>query len=140
MELAERSVQLEASQKRLADMESDLVEMSLSNENYRSQVANLTTKVDVAQSQLKEAKSHSTWINSDLTNVHELAVQLNSQKLELQNQIAEQASEIELLNTEIRSLRNEVSELSAQIQKERERSQTLEEKLRNENQMQSQDR
>ena len=81
VQLAARTAELEASHRRLADLEKDLVEMTVSNETYRAQLAALGAKVDLAQSQLKEAKSQATWVNSDMSNIHELAVQLGSQKV-----------------------------------------------------------
>ena len=47
--------------------------------------------------------------------------------MDLQTQIAEQATEIETLNGEIRLLRTEVSDLSHQITAEREKSVRLQE-------------
>ena len=38
LELSTRSAELKATESRLADMEQDLIELSLANENYRSQV------------------------------------------------------------------------------------------------------
>ena len=38
LELSTRSTELQATESRLADMEQDLIELSLSNESYRSQV------------------------------------------------------------------------------------------------------
>ena len=81
VQLAARTAELETSHRRLADLEKDLVEMTVSNETYRAQLAALGAKVDLAQSQLKEAKSQATWVNSDMSNIHELAVQLGSQKV-----------------------------------------------------------
>ena len=45
MQLAAKTAELEASQRRLADLESDLVEMTVSNETYRAELAALGTKV-----------------------------------------------------------------------------------------------
>ena len=39
LELSTRTAELQASELRLENMEKDLVEISLSNENYRSQVS-----------------------------------------------------------------------------------------------------
>ena len=39
LELSTRSAELQASELRLQNMEKDLVDLSLSNENYRSQVS-----------------------------------------------------------------------------------------------------
>ena len=41
LEISTRSAELKATESRLADMEQDLIELSLANENYRSQVRNL---------------------------------------------------------------------------------------------------
>ena len=41
LELSTRSTELKATESRLADMEQDLIELSLSNESYRSQVIRL---------------------------------------------------------------------------------------------------
>ena len=92
MQLAERNAEFDASQRRLSDLEKDLVELSLTNETYRAQVATLSTRIDVADSQLKEAHSHSQWASSDLSNVHELAAQLNSQKVCLHFLLGKQES------------------------------------------------
>ena len=45
VQLAAKTAELEASQRRLADLESDLVEMTVSNETYRAELAALGTKV-----------------------------------------------------------------------------------------------
>ena len=42
LELSTRSTELKATESRLADMEQDLIELSLSNESYRSQVIRLS--------------------------------------------------------------------------------------------------
>lgn len=85
-------------------MEKDLVEISLSNENYRSQVrpkgnyfqfyfsrikrsrlkiqvAALSSKVDIAESELRSIRAQSTWGSADLTDVNQLAEELNAQKV-----------------------------------------------------------
>ena len=81
MELRSRESELKAAEIRLTNLEKDLAETSLANEEYRNKVAGLSTRADLAEAELKEARSHQSWINNDLTNVHELAVQLNSQKV-----------------------------------------------------------
>eukprot|EP00095_Tigriopus_kingsejongensis_P008107 maker-scaffold184_size276635-snap-gene-0.13 protein:Tk08107 transcript:maker-scaffold184_size276635-snap-gene-0.13-mRNA-1 annotation:"testis-specific gene 10 protein isoform x5" len=129
MEVSERMAEFEASQRRLADLEKDLVEMSFTNENYRAQVATLGTRLDVADSQVKEARSQSTWVNDDLSQVHQLAVQLNSQKVELQAQISNQANEIDSLTGEIQGLKGEIEILSREIRDEREKSRHLEDQV-----------
>jgi hypothetical protein len=51
------------------------------NNNYFFQVARLSSKVDIAESELRSLRSHSTWMTSDLTDVHQLAEQLSAQKV-----------------------------------------------------------
>ena len=81
MQLSERTAELESSQRRLSQLEKDLVETSLANEEYRAEVARLGAQFDVTNSQLREARSQAIWVNTDLTNVHQLAAQLSSQKV-----------------------------------------------------------
>ncbi len=72
MQLSERASELDSAQRRLSQLEKDLVETSLSNENYRSEVARLTAQADVTQSQLREARSQANWVDADLSNVHQV--------------------------------------------------------------------
>ena len=111
--------------------------------------------MDLAHAQLNEAKSQATWVNSDVSNIHGLAVQLNSQKVisnlhaghcfmwqkwqhlltilmfqvELQEHIATQDSEIEKLHSEIRSLRQEVENVTKLCEAEREKAEVLQEQV-----------
>ena len=134
VQLSTRSSELSASHLRLSTIETDLVEMTLANERLRSEVVALSAKVDHLEAQLKEAQSQTSWMDSDLSNIHELAVQLNSQKVELQTQISEQAGEIETLNGEIANLRSEVEGLSGEVEQERQKSQDLARQLGGESQ------
>ena len=43
-----------------------MVEMSAQNENYRSQVMNLTTQVDIAETQMRALQNQESWIGTDL--------------------------------------------------------------------------
>ena len=47
-------------------MEQDMVDLSTQNENYRSQVMNLTTQVDIAETQMRALKDQESWIGTDL--------------------------------------------------------------------------
>jgi chromosome segregation ATPase len=60
-QLAARDAELAASQLRLADLERDLVEVSMANEEYRVKVANLGAQLDRANTELTAAKSQSSW-------------------------------------------------------------------------------
>ena len=53
MELESRETELTAASKRLADIEKELVETSVANESYRSQIAILSSKVEIADSELR---------------------------------------------------------------------------------------
>merc|ERR1711874_620462 len=79
---------------RLQHMEQDMVEMSAQNENYRSQVMNLTTQVDIAETQMRALRDQDSWIGTDLQDFQRLNDELSQQKEELQKQIALQAQEI----------------------------------------------
>merc|ERR1712126_615239 len=114
-----RSAELRATESRLADMEQDLIELSLANESYRSQVATLSTKYDLVDTELRAVKSHTTWSATELADVQNIATQLDEEKLALQRQIADQSQEIELLNGEILTLRQEITKLTTLIEEDK---------------------
>ena len=66
MEVKTRDQEIQASELRLKHMEQDMVEMSAQNENYRSQVMNLTTQVDIAETQMRALQNQESWIGTDL--------------------------------------------------------------------------
>ena len=66
MEVKTRDQEIQASELRLQHMEQDMVEMSAQNENYRSQVMNLTTQVDIAETQMRGLQNQESWIGRDL--------------------------------------------------------------------------
>ena len=66
MEVKTRDQEIQASELRLQHMEQDMVEMSAQNENYRSQVMNLTTQVDIAETQMRAFQNQDSWIGTDL--------------------------------------------------------------------------
>merc|ERR1712129_79125 len=98
-----------------------MVEMSAQNENYRSQVMNLTTQVDIAETQMRAFQNQDPWIGTDLQDFHRLNDELSQQKEELQTQIALQAQEIENLTEEIKDLRTELDRVSKSLDVEREK-------------------
>ncbi len=57
LELAERSADLEASHRRLAQLERDLIDLSLTNETYRGRVARLVAELDVTGAQLRRVEA-----------------------------------------------------------------------------------
>jgi predicted nucleic acid-binding Zn-ribbon protein len=131
LDLSTRSAELRATESRLADMEQDLIELSLANESYRSQVATLTTKYDLVDTELKAVKSHTTWSATELTDFQNIATQLDEEKLALQRQISEQAQEIELLNGEILTLRQEITKLTSIMEEEKSSINEQKRELRN---------
>ncbi len=92
-------------------------------------MANLSTRVDIAESELRIIRNHETWATQDLTDVQQLTEQLNAQKAELQTQLAQQAKEIEDLQGEIRNLKSELAHLTTVFERERSRNVDLEREL-----------
>jgi len=58
LELSTRSTELKATESRLADMEQDLIELSLSNESYRSQILSLRLELSNLTKQMEEDKPY----------------------------------------------------------------------------------
>ena len=71
------------------------------SDSFLKKVATLTTRYELADSQLNAAKSDAQWVTSNLTDVHQIATQLDAEKLNLQKQISDQALEIDSLNEEV---------------------------------------
>ena len=80
-------------------------------------VATLTTKFDLVDTELRAAKSQTNWVDSNFTDVQELATQLDEQKLALQRQISDQAQEIESLNEEVKCRLSLVSSITRLVHK-----------------------
>ena len=66
MEVRTKDQEIQAAEMRLSHLEQDMVEMSTLNENYRSQVMNLTTKVDIAETEMRALRNQDSWISPDL--------------------------------------------------------------------------
>ena len=126
LDLRARSEELAAAERRLVDMERDLIEISLANENYRSQVTILNTRLDAAESELRAARQAATDPESRLV-VENVVVseghhqegastrELMVEKAALQARISDQLSQIEALNGEVSQLRSEVVQLTRQM-------------------------
>ena len=69
-------------------------------------MATLTTKFNLVDTELRAAKSQTTWATTEFTDVQQLAAQLDDEKLALQRQISDQAQEIESLNGEVNKTYN----------------------------------
>ena len=116
LELRSKSHELQAAQLRLTHMEQDLVEMSAANDNYKSQILNLSTRVDIAESEMRVLRTES--LNPDVHEVQRLNEELIQQKDELQHQIAIQAGEIENLQRETRELREELEQVNQALEQQ----------------------
>ena len=66
MEVRTKDQEMQAAELRLSHMEQDMVEMSTQNETYRSQVMNLTTQVDIAETQMRALRDQESWIGNDV--------------------------------------------------------------------------
>ena len=119
LQLATRTEELRAAESRLTEMEKDLIELSLANENYKSQLITLTSRVDHAESELKTVRSQNRFADTDFDDFNRIASDLAKEKTDLQVTIAEQAREIELLQGDIAKLRNEVLLLTQQVDGQR---------------------
>ena len=106
---------------RLSHLQEELVEMSQSNENYRSRIANLSTQIDIKETENRRLKVQESWLGPDLQEIQKLNDELQEQKQELQNLIAQQAEEIENLNVQIQELRDEIDRLNRNADEERRR-------------------
>ena len=83
MDLKSKREEISAAESRLLDMERDLVEMTLTNDDYRSRMAELGAKLDITKSELAAAKNGSETVAGDLTEMNDLVTQLNEQKVKL---------------------------------------------------------
>ena len=66
MEVRTKGQEMQAAELRLSHMEQDMVEMSTQNETYRSQVMNLTTQVDIAETQMRALRDQESWSGNDV--------------------------------------------------------------------------
>ena len=96
-----------------------------------SQVSNLTSKVDILTTDLKSNRVTRDSVITDLENVNELAVRLNSEKVDLVNRISNQNQQVEDLQDELVKLREELLGAMAQLEDERHRASTLQRMVTN---------
>ena len=114
-EIKSRDDQLKITELRLSHLQEELVEMSQTNENYRSKIANLSTQIDIKETENRRLKIQESWLGPDLQEIQKLNDELSEQKQELQNLIAQQAEEIENLNVQIVELREEINRLNRNL-------------------------
>ena len=105
----------------------------LNSSDNSSQVNNLTSKVDILTSDLKSNRVTRDSVITDLENVNELAVRLNSEKVDLVNRIGNQNQQVEQLQGDLIKLREELLGAMAQLEDERHRATTLQRLVTNTN-------
>ena len=142
LEVRSREDDLSAAKQRCDGLETYVQEILAQNEEFRLQVSlaplnlsfiqhvicqvtNLTSKVDILTSDLKSNRVTRDSVITDLENVNELAVRLNSEKVDLVNRIGTQNHQVEQLQDELIKLREELLGAMAQLEDEKHRASTL---------------
>jgi len=125
LEVRSREDDLKAAKARCDDLEKYLEEILQQNEQFRLQTCELNTKLDLLTSDLKENRITRDAVLSDLDSVNELAVKLNSEKVELLARIGAQNNAVEGLQGELVSLREQLLRAMATLEDERHRARTL---------------
>ena len=150
LEVRSREDDLSAAKQRCDGLETYVQEILAQNEEFRLQVSlaplklsfiqhvicqvtNLTSKVDILTSDLKSNRVTRDSVITDLDNVNELAVRLNSEKVDLVNRIGTQNHQVEQLQDELIKLREELLGAMAQLEDEKHRASTLQRLVTNTN-------
>lgn len=94
IEVRSREDDLLAAKQRCEGLEKYVEEILSQNEEFRLQVSSLAGKVDSLTSDLKSNRVTRDGVISDLENVNELAVRLNSEKAELASRISNQNRQV----------------------------------------------
>ena len=94
LEVRSREDDLVAAKQRCDSLETYVEEVLRQNEEFRLQVSSLTGKVDVLTSDLKSNRVTRDGVISDLESVNQLAVRLNSEKIDLVNRISNQNQQV----------------------------------------------
>merc|ERR1740129_2392360 len=105
LEVRCREYDLSAAKQRCDGLEIYVQEILAQNEEFGLQVTNLTSKVDILTSDLKSNRVTRDSVITDLENVNELAVRLNSEKADLASRISNQNRQVEGLQEELVKLR-----------------------------------
>ena len=121
LEVQTRNQEIQAAELRLSRMEQDMVEMSVANENYRSQIMTFSTRLDITETELRAVRSQESWIGPEIQDFQRLNEELNEQKEELQTQISIQSEEIENLSKDLRELREELDRVNRMLDYERQK-------------------
>ena len=95
------------------------------------QVTNLSSKVDMLSSDLKSNRVTRDSVVTDLESVNQLAVRLNTEKIDLISRMGNQNSQVENLQTELVKLREDLLSAMGQLEEERHRARTLQNMVTN---------
>lgn len=125
IEVRSREDDLLAAKQRCEGLERYVEEILGQNEEFRLQVSSLASKVDSLTSDLKSNRVTRDGVISDLEDVNELAVRLNSEKATLASRISNQNKQVEGLQEELVKLREELLGAMGQLEEERHRARTL---------------
>jgi len=131
LEVKSREDDLAAAKQRCDNLEKYVEEVLTQNQQFRLQVTNLTSKVDMLSSDLKSNRVTRDSVVTDLESVNQLAVRLNTEKIDLLNRIGTQNSQVENLQTELVKLREELLSAMGQLEEERHRARTLQNMVTN---------
>jgi len=131
LEVKSREDDLAAAKQRCDSLEKYVEEVLAQNQQFRLQVTNLTSKVDMLSSDLKSNRVTRDSVVTDLESVNQLAVRLNTEKIDLLNRIGTQNSQVENLQTELVKLREELLSAMGQLEEERHRARTLQNMVTN---------
>merc|ERR1712096_183777 len=131
IELRSRESDLAAATSRCDNLDKYVEEVLQQNEQFRAQVVNLNAKMDMMTSDLKENRIHRDSVLTDLNSVNELAVKLNTDKVDLLNKISGQDNDVEKLQGELTNLREDLLSAMAALEEERHRARTLQDMLVN---------
>ena len=131
LEVKSREDDLSAAKQRCESLEKYVEEVLAQNQQFRLQVTNLTSKVDMLSSDLKSNRVTRDSVVTDLESVNQLAVRLNTEKIDLLNRIGTQNSQVENLQSELVKLREELLSAMGQLEEERHRARTLQNMVTN---------
>merc|ERR1712210_341644 len=95
------------------------------NQVFRLQIQELSAKVDLLTTNLKENRVTRDSVVHDLDSVNELAVRLNTEKIELLSEMEAQNSQVESLQAQLGQVREELLGTMGNLEKEKHRAQTL---------------
>ena len=95
LEVRAREDDLKTAKDRCQDLENHLEEILNQNQVFRLQIQELSAKVDLLTTNLKENRVTRDSVVHDLDSVNELAVRLNTEKIELLSKMEAQNSQVQ---------------------------------------------